>query len=200
MNTGIKILLAGLVVASGVFFLANREKTDSRENNTYIADANAPNTGIINWLEFVSPRGNFEVILPSAPQYLEEGINIPETNTKRRYEIYASEDSDGTVYLVNIITYPKDFPIPNPQKLMSDVIQEMLKTRMSNRLEDTKETVFLEHPAKDFKIDNGNMTIMGRAFIVGQSVYLLTYISMDAYSNPEEYQRFLESFQFLPKV
>ena len=200
MNTGIKILLAGLVIASGVFFLANRGESTREGMDRNLAQIDAPNIGIINWLEFVSTRGDFEVILPTAPQYLEEGINIPNTDIKRRYEVYAAEDSDGTVYLVNIITYPKDFSIPDPQKLMSEVIQEMLKTRMSNRLENTKDTVFLGYPAKDFNIDNGNMTIMGRAFIVGQSVYLLTYVSMDAYSNLEEYQQFLDSFQFLPKV
>lgn len=150
------------------------------------------------WREFTAQTGKFEVLLPAAPQYAKEAVPIPNMeDKKRRYEMYVSEKMNSTIFMVSLITYPSDFDMSNIDEMLHSAVDEMMQTNPKNRLTKNEDSQFNGNQALDFEIDNMEYHIAGKVFLVGKTVYLLTYIAKDDNFNLKEYEHFIDSFKLL---
>jgi hypothetical protein len=152
-----------------------------------------------DWNEFIPKTGLFKVRLPSTPQFANETVNIPGTDFKRLYEMYASEKINGAVFMVSVITYPPTFPITNNDELLHEVIDELVSSNPNNRLLETRDVEFQSHPNVDFHMVNKEYDIEGKAFLVDKTMYVLTYVVKNTDYDVKDYQYFLNSFVLTPK-
>ncbi|MBA2369411.1 MAG: hypothetical protein H0V82_10375 [Candidatus Protochlamydia sp.] len=152
-----------------------------------------------DWNEFTPKTGLFKVRLPSTPQFANETVNIPGTDLKRLYEMYAAEKINGAVFMVSVITYPPSFPITNNQELLHEVIDELVASNTNNRLLETRDGEFKSHPNVDFHMVNKEYDIEGKAFLVGKIMYVLTYVVKNTDYDTNDYQYFLNSFELTTK-
>lgn len=150
------------------------------------------------WKEFTAQTGRFKVLLPMPPQYAKDAVLIPETDKYRSYEMYISEKLDGPIFMVSLITYPGDTYTKNTEVILRDVIDELNRSKTTNRLKDLKNSKFQQYDALDFKMDNDKYNIIGKAFVIGRTVYLLAYIAQPSLFTIADYDYFIDSFKLLP--
>lgn len=147
-----------------------------------------------SWKEFVPSSGLFKVKLPSEPQYARDYIPIPDSDKKRRYDMYASEKIDGTLFLVTMISYPDDADNSLPENILRQTVDEFMRSKPDNQLSKLQNSLDKEN-SLDFSIESKDFHIEGRIFLEGKIVYNLTYISRIDSFDPSEYQYFIDSFK-----
>lgn len=181
-----------LAFAAGYFFFDFT--SDVIADPTEIAEE----TGAIReWKTFEPASGKFSVKMPSIPQYAIDVANAPNTNIKRWYEIYASEELDGTVCMVNLITYHPDFDLSNVKELLHNVVNEMVSSNPHNHLLTIKDIAKEGRDGVAFHIENHALEVEGETFLVGSTVYLLAYTATKTNFDESEFNTFINSFKVL---
>jgi hypothetical protein len=152
------------------------------------------------WQEFNPESRLFKVELPSKPEYAAEWITIPNSDQKRRYDMYVSEKIDGTLFLVNVITYPPKFA-DSAQDILRQNIDEFVhrQSRVENRLTKAVDQVFESRKAIDFAFEDKEFKGEGKAIQNGNTIYILIYTAQQGEFDPQEYQKFIKSFHILEK-
>ncbi|WP_068469411.1 hypothetical protein [Candidatus Protochlamydia phocaeensis] len=153
-----------------------------------------------DWRQFTPQSGKFKVDLPAVPQYAKEFVNIPNTDKKRRYEMFVSEKLNGSIFMINLITYPPDFAIVSANELLHSVIEELVTSNPNSRLVDITDTTFQTLPAINFKLLNQDYEIQGIAFLLNKTVYQLGYVAKKDDVDEMDYKHFIQSFDLLPKA
>lgn len=185
-----------IVLMIGVIFLA----TNLKEAYKVLPGSTVPTLDIdpyASWREFSPESGSFQVLFPAVPQFAKEAVNIPNTDKKRRYEMYASETVNGTVFMVSVITYPQDYDTTNQTQTIESVIDELVVSDPANHLLESRQAVFLAFPAMDFHMVNKEFDIEGKSFMDGKTVYVLTYVARNNDYNREDYDHFIHSFHLI---
>lgn len=120
---------------------------------------------------------------------------MPNTDIQRWYEMYVSEEINGTVYLLNLISYGPDYPITDAKNILHNVVNEIVARNLSNRLTKLEDGKFQNQPAIFFQIENEPAEIKGVAFLDEKTVYQLTYTALSENFEEQEYDEFIHSFQ-----
>lgn len=148
------------------------------------------------WQEFKPQSGLFKVSLPHRPQYAKDLVPIPGTSQNRRYDMYASEDIDGTLYLISVITYPAESETPEEgEDILKQIVDELMKTKPGNQLSMLKDNPFKNQHALDFSFVNRDFYVEGKIFMIGKTVYVLNYVTRKENLHQEDFQHFLDSFE-----
>lgn len=182
-----------LIVILIVFYLAvsPQKNGDPVATSTYQEDFSS-------WSPFVPASGVFRVSFPATPQYFDDSIELPFVPEKGGYEIYASTTVNGSIFMVGCVIYPKNAdPSSNPQETLKALVEQLSYIRPGNQIIDLKESEFDYNPALDFSVENKEFKIAGKAILVGQRAYILTYIARKSDFNPREYEHFIGSFSLL---
>lgn len=151
------------------------------------------------WREFEADEAKFKVQIPALPQHATETVRDPKDQQKREYDMYVSQKNDGTIFMISLITYENDQETSNPTKLLKSIVEEMLASNPSNKLKSLKENLYHQYKAIDFSIENADVHMDGKAFVIGKTLYILSYIAKSADYNPLEYQHFIDSFKLLSR-
>jgi hypothetical protein len=154
----------------------------------------------VDWREFIPQSGKFKVDLPAVPQYAKEAVAIPNTDKKRRYEMYASEKLNGSIFMISLITYPSEFDTSNAKEMLHSVIDELVTSNPNGRLTEIRDTTFQTLPSIDFQLLNNDFHIQGKDFMINNTIYLLTYVSKKDEIDQKDYRHFIESFDLLPRA
>jgi hypothetical protein len=152
-----------------------------------------------DWKEFTPKSGLFKVMLPHPPQTAKDLVAIPGSDKKRRYDMYASEKIDGTLFLISAITYPHDVDTSLTDDILQQTLDELMKSNPDNRISKLKNNNFKTYRTLDFSLNNREFHVEGKILMVGKTVFVLSYITRNKSFNPNEYQKFIDSFELLNK-
>ncbi len=189
-------VLLALVVVAVIFFT-----TDSKTEKILLGGVNQKESAPIasDWKEFTARSGNFKALLPSDPQYARQGVEIPNSDKKRRYDLYASEKVNGTVFMISISTYPPEIDTSDVPQMLQGALTELMQGNPDNKLLKQEDTIYQNQPALEFTIENDPFKVEGIAFMVGKALYVLSYTARTTDFNPAEYKHFIDSFVLLSK-
>lgn len=179
MGRGLMIL-ALLAIVAASFWYYNQEHKISPQ---------LPETGTINaqtlpWTEYIAPLGQFKVLLPTHPHHSREARN------EKNYEIFLAPKDEGTLYSINLITFPE-----KEGKDLEKSLNDMLKSNPKNLIKEMRKGKFNNDNAYDFTVSSQGTQISGKAFLVGNTLYVLSATTQDGASNPQEFDFFIRSFQ-----
>lgn len=193
------IFLISFALLVGVAYLGIQSQKDWKALSTTTAGFSASEQNLFSdWKEFTPPSGSFKVLMPALPQYAKDSVAIPETDKKRRYEIFASEKIDGTLFMVSVITYPPDVDTTNTQNMLKGIVEELMHSKKDNRLKEINQNMHANYESLDFNFESKEFEIRGRVFMVDKTLYVLTYIVRKADFDQAEYKHFIDSFHLLP--
>lgn len=147
-----------------------------------------------DWHVYTPEPGLFQVSLPAPPQAAHSQVAIPKSDKMRHYQMYVSEKLDGTAMMISLITYPTDYNLKNTQQLFREIVDELLVGNRENRLEDFSLEEIKGYPGARFQIQNPQLKIQGREFLVGNTLYLLNYVATKQAFQEDEFTHFLDSF------
>jgi hypothetical protein len=142
-----------------------------------------------SWSEFSSPQGRFAVLMPGAPQ--EE----TETNQDGSTDHSFSLTSDDSAFLIHYSD------IPEMEKLSQAEVAKLLDnapndfTQGANaKLLRTKTVTIDGHPGKEFEFTlKEGINGKGRVYLVKERLYIVVGMT----TQPDNVQRFLDSFRLL---
>lgn len=149
------------------------------------------------WKKFIPSSNLFEINLPNPPQYGKDYVQIPGTDKKRRYDMYASEKLDGTLFLITVITYPPNYDTHDSFKILQENIDDLMHQKVDNRLNNLLQSQFQNHDTLDFSFENKDFIVDGRSIHDDPIVYMLSYITKKNNFDHEEFQHFIDSFKIL---
>lgn len=150
-----------------------------------------------NWHEFAAPDNKFKVLLPVLPQHATENVNDPLSKGKRKYDMYVSEEDDGTVFMISSISHPEAKNATDKEMLLKQLMADMSNSNPKNKLLNSKTGVYQGYQSLDFSISNDEVHIDARAFVVDNSLIVLSSISKLQNYNPQEFAFFANSFELI---
>ncbi|MBS4168474.1 hypothetical protein [Parachlamydia sp. AcF125] len=190
------IFLFAILAAAGVTYLLVDYAKDSYEVLPITKEVN-PASAEISWLNFKSPSGKFEAKFPKQPQHATEKLVDPKTKELREYDMYAAEDSSGDVYMISLITF-NEVDTPEEQApLLTSIMNNMVNASTENVLKSMENGFFQHLQSLDFTIQNGEVEIQAKAFIVDRVLYVLTCVSKKLDHSPTKFDYFVNSFHLL---
>lgn len=148
------------------------------------------------WHEFVAP-GRFKVLLPSLPQHATERQEDPKTKSTKLYDMYVSQQGNGTLYMINQISMMDKHDRKLDETTLTNVINDVVAANPDSKINLMQMGKYHEHPAIDFAIENTKVSIEGKAFLVGDVLYLLTTVSKPDDFKKEEFVFFVNSFDLI---
>ena len=84
-------------------------------------------------------------------------------------------------------------------EFLQNLIKEMLTTNPKNQIKDLKTSEWHKGKAVDFDLENEGASVNGKAFIEGDTVYVLSVATTPEFANPQEFNFFVNSFQLMPR-
>lgn len=193
------ILVCLAVFLAGLFYLSQKPKSSGIAGSATSSDKNTESEAFATWKEFEPKSGLFKVMLPHLPQYAKDLVPIPGSDKKRRYDMYASEKIDGTLFLISAITYPPEVDMTDSHEILKQIVEELKNSKSDNQITNLKDSLFKTYHAEDFTIINKELQVEGKAFIVGNTVFVLSYVVKEDHFDSSEYQHYIDSFQLNPK-
>lgn len=191
------VLIACAVIAVLLFTKVAEvpQQTTLTGNAAPIVAQKQPEPEFQNWHEFTPPNGKFKVLLPTLPQHANEKLEDPKTKEPRQYEMYVSEKDNGTIFMISMITMLDNKNAQINEDILKKVINDLLATNPDSKVKKMDMGSYREHPAMDFSIENGPVNIDGKAFIMGNTLFLLTSAAKHENYQHQEFDFFINSFQ-----
>jgi hypothetical protein len=186
-KASITLLIAFTALLS--FFNFGKNKSEEKTNESI---SKAPPK---DWKKFIPATGKFTAFLPNQPSYAIDIEDIPNTEKKRWYEVYVSEEINGKVFLINLITYPHDYQLSDPPVILENIVKDIISRNLNNHIVEIKDDTFRGLPAKYFNFKNQSIEVRGEAFLSNNTVYLLTYTALADDFDTNEFTQFVNSFE-----
>lgn len=188
MTRGISLVLLLILILGVVFFFFKPSKTEEIKKLSPSSET---------WHSYTSPNQEFRVLMPGRPIHASDSIKDPKTKEIKQYEIFISNKEDGTLYSINLISFPQNEKKELDDQFLENVLTEMLNSNPDNKIKSITPTNFDERKAFDFVVDTANTSIYGKAFLKNKTLYVLSTTSAKKDNlNLQEFDFFLKSFQF----
>ncbi len=192
MTRALVVILFVMLAVAGYLIVTNYEHSYKMLPGD-LANNPLPTDTYGEWRRFAAEDGSFSVNLPVLPQRAENHRKDETTGEERKYDMYAAEKNDGTVFIISMITSDQDSTQPTAS-LLENVKDEMVAAHPDNKLVASKNGTFLGHDDMDVTIENPKALIKGKAFAVGPTLYLLMYVANKDHYDQSEYDHFISSF------
>lgn len=186
LMTAIWIAIA-LLLALGVFFIK-----DSYKMLPLAASKEGAPGPFTSWHSIDSPTGHYKVMMPAIPQHATQNIVDPKTKNLRHYDMSIAQKSDGSMFMVSLITFQGTNS--SPDILKKTVINDLLAANPQNQLKEMEMGSFQGYPSINFTIANSDTTVKGLTFIEGNTLYLLSAVFPNQYYSAKDYDYFIKSF------
>lgn len=162
-----------------------------------ISQPQIPN--MLTWREFMAPSGKFKAIFPTLPQRAGQTLEDPKTKEQRQYDMYVSEGENGNLFMISIIRMLDKPNAKINETVMSSVINELLTANPDSKINKMEISKYKDYPSMNFSIAGNQVNIDGKAFLAGNTLYVLTYAAKPNNYKPNEFDYFLSSFQLTPE-
>lgn len=152
-----------------------------------------------HWIQFIPPNHKFQVAFPTSPHYVEDKLPIPESDKKRGYQIYASEEMDSSVYMLSIVSYPSDYDTSKEIEVLNKLVDELIKKHDVKSIKSRTNGTWEGKIAQEVALINKGMEVRGKAiFGDDKTIYVLVYSGPQDNFSEDEYRHFVDSFHLLP--
>jgi hypothetical protein len=149
----------------------------------------------IQWQPYSYKENNFSVSLPSAPQHTHQELSLPNSQLKIPYDIYVSDPTDKTSYLVGVAQYPTEVNVSVPENNLKAAVNGTLGSTPGGKLISSEMTTVTNFPAIDFSIEGVNYHMKGRYILVGHTLYQLMLAYDKNINVDKDYSTFVDSFK-----
>lgn len=152
-------------------------------------------TNFAAWHEYIAPSDQFRVLMPTPPHYATENIADPKTSEMRNYQIFVSTKDDGSIFSVYLISFTDKFRKSYDEAFLENFMREMLNSNPKTNIKNIKLVDFRKGKAVDFDLETQDVNILGKAFLDGQTLYILSETTKPQGKDLKEFEFFVNSFQ-----
>lgn len=189
-------LFSGIALAIAGFLFVNNLNPKPQERNQEIADGVSESTNdsdVHTWHEFEHPDKKFKVLVPSLPQHATQKLEDPTTKNNRKYDMFVSQKDNGTIFMISIISSENEAKIN--EDTLKNIIHELAAGTQNSKVKMMEMGKYKDHQAIDFSIENDTVNIDGKAFVVGNTLYILTSVAKKEFYQKPDFDFFVNSFE-----
>ncbi len=195
-----KVIIACIVMLAALILVDQWRKNPSAENTNVatqdsVSEQKAALEATSEWKEFSPQNNTFKVMLPALPQHASEEVPFLPGKGLTKYDMYFSQEKDGTTYMISMIQYPNTYNTSKADDILSSAMNEMLAGSANNKLVTHQSGTFLNYPALDFAIQNNDITIRSKTFLIGKTLFVLTLSDRTSALIDDLFKKFTDSFQ-----
>jgi hypothetical protein len=188
MTRILTFFILALALLGLLFFIRNHDSVEHSSRSL-------PGIPTSQWPEFVAPDKKFSINFPAHPYHVVDSVKDPEAKMNRHYELYIATKPDGSMYSLNLISFPEEDLKTKSDHFLEGLISEKLSKNPNNLIKSLDLTTFRNNKAVDFVVENGQIIINGKAFIRGNTVYMFSQTTTNEKQNKDEFQFFVDSFK-----
>jgi len=178
--------LVAIIGIAIIYWLSQRSQGDSSEGRSLVF--------LEEWKEYNPNNGKFTAMLPSLPQHAADSVALPSSQGFIKYDMFLSQEKDGTTFMISMIQYPNEYDTSRPMDLLDNVQKELMFGNVHNKLKSSTRGMYQEFPSIDFFIENNELVIRSKAFLVEKTLYVLTLIDRTPLDIEEHFGKYVESF------
>lgn len=193
-----KIIVYAIVVFVALIAIDQWRKYSSPSS---IEDQIAPNhmeeaslVAADDWKEFSPANGKFKVLLPALPQHASDSVPLASGNGSIKYDMYLSQEKNGTTFMISLIEYPKDFDTSKSSDLLDSVMNQLMAGNPNNRLRNVAKGSYHTYPSLDFAIENNDVFVRSKTFMMGKTLFVLTLVDRNLNDIDAQFVKFINSF------
>lgn len=150
-----------------------------------------------DWKEFNQIDGRFNALFPALPQHVSDRIEDPITKEPRKYDMYATADENGTGFIISTITFPDKVDDHDSDIILRSAVNDVLARNKENKLKMIKVGKFHNSNSLDFALENKQVTVVGKAILHNNILYVLSVADKTSDFNVDELNFFVNSFHIL---
>lgn len=165
------------------------------KNTSYIG---AESTGKTIWKLFKPQNDRFEVLLPSIPQHVSE--KHPTGTEFTKYDVYLSQDREGSVYMISLTEYPESYEMGSPEEVLEAVKNGALGSNSKNELKSAESSTYLNMPSMDFAIESSESAIRSKVIVNEKTLVVLTAMNRNPAHLDADFATFAGSFVLKPTL
>lgn len=148
----------------------------------------------IEWNSFLDKKGRFEAMMPSAPEHLQNKMNIDATQ-ELHYDVFVSMLDQNTIFMVLVAEYPVAIAQEDKATSLEYFLNGMVGQGGKNQLVSADLLMVQGHQALDFHILTQGVDLRGRAIITNKSLYLIAMECESKNFSEETFSYFATSFK-----
>jgi hypothetical protein len=198
MNRGISIAVVLLILAGLIYWAFDGKDIHSSLGKSENAIPGPKDHA--SWHEYTAPGDQFTVLLPVLPHTAKEELVDPKSNEKRNYQIFVSTKDDGTIFSVYMISFSEKLGEKYDDAFLENFMKEMLKSNDKTRVHDVKLVKYGPGKALEFNLETSEAAVFGKAFLSGQTLYILSQTTKPEQKNPNDFDFFANSFKLMQKT
>lgn len=179
------------------FYLFKKTKQETKSPFHSNQEQNLKASNLQDWHEFISPGGEFSVLVPALPQRVVETIKDKNTGENRKYEMYMAEKADGSLFMISVIHFPPE-STQDRIALLRMMMNDVVESNPDNKLLKVESGKYGTFDSLDYSVENKEMNIDARSFIADGNVYSLTHLVKKTLHNAKEFEFFINSFKLSP--
>lgn len=150
------------------------------------------------WKLFKPKNDRFEVLLPSIPQHVSE--KHPTGTEFTKYDVYLSQDREGSVYMISLTVYPDSYEMGSPEEVLEAVKNGALGSNSKNELKSSEVSTYLNMPSMDFAIESAESAIRSKVIVSDKTLVVLTAMNRDPAHLDADFATFAGSFVLKPTL
>lgn len=150
-----------------------------------------------NWKKFVSTERGFSIELPTAPEQVDQIIDIPKSDLKISYTTFLSEPSDAMVYVISVWNYPAQIDMSKPEVNLQEGFGGMLSALPGSEVVSMSMTEIQGFKALEFLVKNEEIYFQGKLLLVYNTLYQIFTVYKDSIDMTDNYSHFINSFQLI---
>lgn len=170
--------------------VAQSPSETTSEKNTPAAGAN-----LSQWKPYTYVDNGFSVMMLSEPQHTHQELDLPNSHLKIPYDIYVSDPTDKTSYLVGVAEYPKEVDVSLPENNLKAAVNGTLGSTPGGKLLSSEMSTVANFPAVDFSIEGANYNMKGRYILKEHTLYQLMLAYDKTVNVDKDYDFFIRSFK-----
>jgi len=156
----------------------------------------------LQWVDYTPTPASFKIALPSDPQRASDNIKDSKYQIIKHFEMYVSSHPDGTLYMINTISYPEktlkeEIGKKGEEGVLMDAMNTMLSANSKNRLKQVSVVDFQNRKSIDFSMENDQKTVFAKSFLAGNTLYVLAEVGDIRDLPKKDFDHFIQSFQIL---
>ena len=148
----------------------------------------------LEWRLYKAKNGSFSAKFPAIVLHATDTQASPSGD--KVINTYVSEQHDGSIYMVSVITFPKESQSDDEyHSRLTDVMKGLLKGNPDNIAWGISYGKFLNFDDLTFGIENKEQMMINKVFLKGKDLYLLSYAAKKNLFEQANFQAFLDNFQ-----
>jgi hypothetical protein len=152
-----------------------------------------------DWQKVETRTGDCSISFPTAPKLIQQSFTVSKQGDKLTYDVYLAPLNEKSLCLLLVAVYPYALKAGHELAGVEGLLNGIMGQSPDNKLLFANIINQNGHPTVDFLVQSPTSYFRGRAFMVGNKLYLMAIEGVSGALDEAAFVRFTQSFALISK-